>query len=179
MKALIDFYSSWISRFQPTHVVFNDPTTMKITETHPLRHTFKRINIIHTAEQLPFGPFVNGVAGHCLAPKAEDRLLRGLDGIWTVSKAIHDYAWTHGKLKTTFLIHPSRTYLDHKTGQMPIARNNVDKDEIGMVNPCPHKGISILLALAKRFPHLKFVTWKSWGTSRDHLAELLALPNIR
>jgi hypothetical protein len=106
-------------------------------------------------------------------------MLRGLDGIWSVSKAVQDYAWIHGKLETKFLIHPALTYLDQETRSMPVVRNNIDKDEIGMINPCPHKGLSILLALAKKFPHMKFVTWKSWGSSREHLEQLQALPNMK
>ncbi len=179
MKSLVDVYSQYISSFKPTHVIFNDPITMKITEDHPDRDNFKRVNIIHTAEQLPFGPFVAGVDGHCLSPKVEDALLRGLDGIWSVSKAVKEYAWTHGKLDTTFLVHPPSTYLDKESGAMPVVRNNIDKDEIGMVNPCPHKGLSILVALAKKFPDMKFVTWKSWGSRTVHIDQLLALPNVK
>lgn len=179
MQAIVHIFSFHIKMFRPTHVIFNDPITMKITLLHPARHTFKRINIIHTAEQLPFGPFCGGVDGHCLSAKVEDRLLRGLDGVWSVSHAMQEYAWTHGRLQTKFLVHPTLTYVDKDTGAMPVVRNNIDKTEIGMVNPCPHKGLSILLALAKKFPNMKFVTWKSWGTSKEHLAQLQALPNMQ
>ncbi|KAK4135078.1 glycosyltransferase family 4 protein [Trichocladium antarcticum] len=179
MQALVRLFADRITEFRPTHVIFNDAITMKVTANHPNRSTFKRINIIHTAEQLPFGPFVAGVDGHCLAAKVEDGMLRELDGIWAVSKAIQDYAWTHGTLETKFLVHPSMTYMDNKTGGMPVVRNNIDKHEIGMVNPCPHKGLAILLALAKKFPDMKFVTWKSWGTQKEHQAQLIAHPNIQ
>jgi hypothetical protein len=179
MNSLVTFFSSHIKTFEPTHVIFNDPITMKVTEGHSERKTFKRINIIHTAEQLPFGPFVAGVDGHCLSPRVENDMLRDLDGIWSVSVAVKDYAWTYGRLATTFLVHPPMTYLDTATGGMPVVRNNIDKDEIGMVNPCPHKGLSILVALAKKFPHMKFVTWKSWGSRAVHIEELEALPNVK
>lgn len=179
MQTLTRLFAGHIAQFKPTHVVFNDPITMKVTAGHPDRAQFKRINIIHTAEQLPFGPFVAGIDGHCLAAKIEDAMLRELDGIWTVSKAIQDYAWTHGQLRTTFLVHPSMTYMDSMTGGMPVVRQNIDKEEIGMINPCPHKGLRILLALADKFPEMKFVTWKSWGTQKDHQAQLLAVPNIQ
>ncbi|KAL2259274.1 hypothetical protein VTK26DRAFT_7108 [Humicola hyalothermophila] len=179
MEVLVRIFSTHITLFRPTHVIFNDPITMKITANHPARDSFKRVDIIHTAEQLPFGPFVAGIDGHCLSPKAEDEMLRGLDGIWAVSRAIQDYAWTYGQLETTFLVHPTLTYLDAKTGGMPTVRNNADKDEIGLINPCPHKGLDIFLALAKKFPEMKFVTWKSWGTEKAHAAQLLALPNVQ
>ncbi|KAL1836512.1 hypothetical protein VTJ49DRAFT_5052 [Mycothermus thermophilus] len=181
MQSLVQLFSEHITKFQPTHVVFNDPITMKLTAEHAERATFKRINIIHTAEQLPFGPFAAGVDGHCMSPAVEDALLRGLDGIWSVSKAIQDYAWTYGKLKTTFLTHPIATYLDKDESGMPVippVRNNIDKDEVGMVNPCAQKGLSILIELARRLPHIKFVVWKSWGSRRDHLAQLEGIPNL-
>lgn len=178
MQTLVRLFSAHIAAFKPTHVIFNDPITMKLTAFHPARHTFKRINIIHTAEQLPFGPFVAGVDGHCLSPRVENEMLRELDGIWSVSMAVKEYAWTYGQLETTFLVHPPMTYLD-KDGGMPVVRNNIDKDEIGMVNPCPHKGLSILIALAKKFPDMKFVTWRSWGSRTVHLEQLKALPNVK
>jgi hypothetical protein len=179
MRTLIGLFSTTIAAFKPTHVIFNDPITMKITASHPARDTFKRVNIMHTAEQLPFGPFCAGVDGHCLSPAVENTMLRDLDGIWSVSMAVKDYAWKYGKLATTFLVHPPSTYLDQATGGMPVVRNNIDKDEIGMVNPCPHKGLSILLALAHKFPHMKFVTWKSWGSRTAHVEQLLVLPNVK
>lgn len=179
MQTLIDIFSEHITAFRPTHVVFNDPVTMKVTADHALRSTFKRINVIHTAEQLPFGPYCNGILGHCSSPVVEDQLLRELEGIWVVSKAIRDYAWQYGKLKTTFLVHSPLTYLDARTGGMPFQRYNIDKVEVGMVNPCPHKGLSILIELAKRLPQIQFVTWSSWGSGKKHLAELEALPNMK
>ncbi|KAK4097999.1 glycosyltransferase family 4 protein [Parathielavia hyrcaniae] len=178
MQVLVKFFSDHITEFKPTHVIFNDPITMKITDTHPERKTFKRVNIIHTAEQLPFGPFCAGVDGHCLSPRVENAMLRKLDGIWSVSMAVKEYAWKYGQLVTTFLVHPPSTYLDQATGGMPVVRNNIDKEDIGMVNPCPHKGLSILVALARKFPHMNFVTWRSWGSRTAHLQQLQALPNV-
>jgi len=177
MRALVHLFSEHISRFEPTHVVFNDALTMKVAANHPLRPWFKRICIIHTAEQLPFGPYSQGVYGHCLSPKYEDSLLRDLDGIWAVSKAIQEYSKKYGNLDTTFLVHSPLTYLDSKRC-MPLVRYNIDKNAIGMVNPCPHKGMDILVPLAKELPHIKFVTWASWGSGQEHLEALDAIPNI-
>jgi len=179
MKTLIQVFSTQITAFNPTHVVFNDPLTLKITSVLPKRDKFKRVAMVHTAEQLPFGPYCNGVPGHCISPKAEDELLREVDGIWVVSKALQDYAKTYGNLDTTFLVHSPLTYLDTKTGGFPSIRNNVNKYEVGMINPCPHKGLSILLALAKRLPDIKFVVWKSWGTGPEVIEKLRSLPNMQ
>jgi glycosyltransferase involved in cell wall biosynthesis len=177
MKALVKLWSNQIHRFEPTHVVFNDALTMKVSAHHALRPTFKRIGIIHTAEQLPFGPFSQGIQGHCLSPKFEESLLRDLDGIWSVSKSIQEYTKIFGNLDTTFLVHSPLTYLDSKR-QMPLVRNNIDKVAVGMVNPCPHKGMDILIGLAKALPHIKFVSWASWGSGDEHLEVLNAIPNI-
>lgn len=181
VKALVNFFSETIEKFKPTHVVFNDPITMKLTATHPNRVSFKRVNIIHSAEQLPFGPYAAGVEGHCYSPAAENELLRGLDGIWSVSQALTDYARIHGNLETKFLVHPLATYLDKGADgkpTRPVVRDNIDKDEVGMVNPCPQKGSSILIEVARQLPHIKFVVWKSWGTRADIVARLEALPNV-
>ncbi|KAK4162918.1 glycosyltransferase [Cladorrhinum sp. PSN259] len=175
----IRIFSTHIADFRPTHVIFNDALTMKITAVHPARSTFKRVSVVHSAEQLPFGPYVAGVSGHCLSARVENDLLRHVDGIWTVSKAIQDYAWEHGGLKTKYMVHSRNTFLSNQTRGMPMVRNNVDRDEVGMINPCPYKGLSILLALAKRLPHIKFVTWESWGSEPEHIDMLRSLPNVQ
>ncbi|KAK4179113.1 putative glycosyltransferase [Triangularia setosa] len=179
IKGLTDVYANAINDFKPTHVLFNDALTMKLTAGHVLRESFKRVCVVHSAEQLPFGPYCAGVEGHCISAKVENEMLRKLDGVWSVSKAIQRYAWEHGRLQTKFLAHTPWTFLDLDTGRMPIIRNNVDKEEIGMVNPAPIKGLDILLGLAAKFPHMKFVTWTSWGSKPRHIERLKAYPNIR
>ncbi|KAK4184101.1 glycosyltransferase [Podospora australis] len=178
MEKMVRLFTTSISSFHPTHVVFNDALTMKITANHPYREMFKRACVVHTAEQLPFGPFVAGVSGHCMSPAVEDRLLRDVDGVWSVSRAIQEYALKYGNLRTKFMVHSPNTYLDARTLALPRVRNNVDRDEVGMVNPCPPKGLSILLEVARRMPHVKFVTWISWGSQPEHIAALKALPNM-
>lgn len=186
-----------IRNFRPTHVIFNDALTMKLTHemtyaaripeamaTFPAGYEeyrpidFKRVAVIHTAEQLPFGPYCGKIFGHCTSPEAEDNLLRGLDGVWAVSKAIQNYAWLYGELDTTFMVHSTLSYMDKNTNKVPAIRNNVDKFEVGMVNPCPHKGLSILIDLAKKMPNVNFVVWISWGSQKGHMQQLRALPNM-
>ncbi|KAK3361564.1 UDP-Glycosyltransferase/glycogen phosphorylase [Lasiosphaeria ovina] len=179
VKALVNLYTASITEFRPTHVVFNDAMTMKIASLHPDRAKFKRVVVVHTAEQLPFGPYCSGLPGHCMSAEKEDVMLRDVDGIWVVSRAIHDYALKYGNLETKFLNHSTMTYLDSKTGGIPERRRNENKDDVGLINPCPYKGLAILVALAKKLPHVNFVTWASWGSKPEHKELLQSLPNVK
>ncbi len=182
MGALVNMWSTQIAEFQPTHIVFNDGLTMKITQ-QILRSAglasslkFKRVCVIHSSEQLPFGPFCGGLSGHCLSATSENEMLRELDGIWSVSRVIQNYALAHGNLQTTFFVHSTWTYLEG--GNIPMRRNNVDKTEVGLVNACALKGLPIFIELAKKLPHVQFVTWATWGTKQVHLDQLRELPNV-
>lgn len=121
-----------------------------------------RIGIIHTAEQLPFGPFAGGVPGHASSP-SELKLYQMLDGIWSVSNAIKQYALKYGQLQTSFFVHHPWTYLEKKTYEMPVHLHNWDKKFICMINPCVVKGSPILINLAKSCPRYDFLVYKSWG----------------
>jgi hypothetical protein len=121
-----------------------------------------RIGIIHTAEQLPFGPYAGGVPGHVSSP-SEHNLLQQLDGIWSVSNAIKQYALTHGQLRSTFFVHHPWTYLEEKKHGLPVHLHNWDKKYIGMINPCPVKGGQIVVDIAKLCPQhdVSRRLWKS------------------
>ena len=60
-----------------------------------------------------------------------------------------------------------------------MRRNNVGKTEVGLVNACALKGLPIFVELAKRLPHVQFVTWATWGTKQVHLDQLRELPNVK
>jgi glycosyltransferase involved in cell wall biosynthesis len=47
-----------------------------------------------------------------------------------------------------------------------------------MINPCEVKGISIFLALARRFPQCRFGALEGWGTTAADRRALEALPNV-
>lgn len=184
MATLVKMWSTQIAEFRPTHVVFNDGLTMKITQ-QMLRSAgpgssvprFKRICVVHSSEQLPFGPFCGRLSGHCLSAASEREMLRGVDGIWSVSRGIQNYAFKYGDLQTSFFVHSTWTYLDG--GRIPMRRTNVERTEVGLVNACALKGLPIFVGLAKRLPHIQFVTWKSWGTKEVHLEQLRGLPNVK
>jgi hypothetical protein len=136
-----------------------------------------RVGVIHTAEQLPFGPFAGGVPGHVSSPSEND-LLQKLDGIWSVSNAIKQYALTHGKLQTTFSVHHPWTYLEEKKHKMPVHLHNWDKKFIGMINPCAVKGAQVLVSIAKSCPQYDFLVYKSWGFDNEIGKQLKNLQNM-
>ena len=139
--------------------------------------TARRIGIIHTAEQLPFGPFSGGMPGHVSTPRELD-LLQQLDGIWSVSSAIQRYALSHGGLETSCFVHHPWTYLDEKTHALPARQHNWDKKYIGMINPCKVKGVQILASLAEKCAQHDFLVYKSWGFDDAVGAQLEAMQNI-
>jgi hypothetical protein len=166
-----------LALFQPTHIIFNDSLSLNATLSMPLDVDAHRIFVIHCAEQLPFGPYAGGLTESACSPRELD-LLRDVDGIWAVSQAIKDYAYKHGQLETTFLVHDPWTYLDERTHQLPRQYHNWTNQIVGMINPSQVKGVKILLDLAKRLPRVKFAAWKSWGFDDDIRKQLEAMPNI-
>ncbi|KAI1268074.1 hypothetical protein F5Y18DRAFT_415557 [Xylariaceae sp. FL1019] len=178
MSDFVSFLQSEITAFSPTHIISNDGLTMQSTSVSEMPHLdCRRFTVVHTAEQLPFGPFANGIPGHASSPQELD-LLQELDGIWSVSDAIKRYALEYGRLSTDFHIHHPWTYLDDKTHQIPAQYHNWDKKYVGMINPCPVKGSNILIDVAKACPHLDFLAYKSWGLNAELEKQLDGIQNM-
>ncbi|KAF5668278.1 glycosyltransferase family 4 [Fusarium denticulatum] len=174
----VSFLQEEIRRFSPTHIISNDGLSMKASLAPELAHlTMSRIAVVHTAEQLPFGPFAGGVPGHSSTTREAD-LLQQLDGIWSVSETIRKYALQHGQLQTRFLVHHPWTYLVGKDHAIPDRAFNWDKKFVGMINPCPVKGASILVDLARKCPQLEFLTFMSWGADDATVKEMEDLSNM-
>lgn len=137
----------------------------------------RRIVVVHTAEQLPFGPFAGGMPGHsCTAHEAD--LLHRLDGIWSVSEVIRKYALDYGQLQTRFLFHHPWTYLVGKGHEVPRHLFNWDKKFVAMINPCAVKGSSVFLSLARACPKLDFLAYLSWGTDDKIVNQMEDLNNL-
>lgn len=115
--------------------------------------------------------------GHASSHRELD-CLRQLDGIWSVSNAIKQYALDHGQLDTSFFVHHPWTYLEEKKHMMPAQRHNWDKRFVGMINPCVVKGSHILVELAKVCPYFDFLVYKSWGFDDDVGKQMQHLQNM-
>ncbi|KAM0234622.1 hypothetical protein ACHAP5_010016 [Fusarium lateritium] len=174
----ITFLQDEIRYFSPTHIISNDGLSMQASFAPDLAYLgMRRIVVVHTAEQLPFGPFAGGMPGHsCTAREAD--LLHRLDGIWSVSEVIRKYALDYGQLQTRFLFHHPWTYLVGKEHELPRPLSNWDKGFVGMINPCAVKGSSIFLDLARACPKLDFLAYLSWGTGDRIVKQMEDLANI-
>jgi glycosyltransferase involved in cell wall biosynthesis len=132
-----------------------------------LRATPERVvYLVHTLQQLPFGPrtFYPSQSGRRLVARAR--------GIVSVSRAARDYVREHGGLESTVL-HP------HVYGPGPHPDlSTVDGGAVTMVNPCGFKGLPVLLGLADALPGTRFLAVLTWGHSIEDLAGLAARPNI-
>ncbi|GAB3830799.1 hypothetical protein GCM10027610_019800 [Dactylosporangium cerinum] len=119
--------------------------------------------LVHTLQQLPFGP-------RAFYPQASgQRLLRRVAGVVAVSRAARDYVRVHGGLDAT-LIHPPV----YGAGPWPASTG----DAVTMVNPCGYKGLPILLGLADACPDVPFLAVPTWGTTAADRAALARRPNI-
>ncbi|KAF3001789.1 hypothetical protein E8E13_001757 [Curvularia kusanoi] len=178
LQDFVSFLQNEITSFAPTHIMFNDGLSMHATSISEMPELDAcRISVIHTAEQLPFGPFFGGMYCHVSSPR-EAKLLQELDGIWSVSNAIKQYALEHGRLHTEFFTHHPWTYLNQYDHSMPTRLHNWDKRYVGMVNPCVVKGIQIFASIAARCPKHEFLVYKSWGFDTKIEDQLNLLQNV-
>src|ERR1700743_467706 len=104
LRQLVGYLMTHIVHFQPTHVLFSDPISLKATSTRQSLDGVKLVYMIHCAAQLPFGPYAGKLPGSSSTDMELD-LLRKVDGIWSVSKAISEYSRQNGQLDTTPLAH--------------------------------------------------------------------------
>ncbi|KAK5948052.1 hypothetical protein OHC33_010893 [Knufia fluminis] len=191
--ARAQLYADWIAdhltKFETTHVIFNDAFANVVTAEMPaLREKAARIEVIHTLEQLPAGPYAGGISGGAKT-QAELPLFKELDGLVAVSKAVQKYAKDHCGLDSEMIPNHAWSYKDKDTGDWPRYRHNFAKQTVAMVNPAFVKGYEIFLGMARENkqrvvennwdellnrPVYNFVAYISWGTDPDMIKDLQA-----
>lgn len=160
-----------------------------ITRNMPtLRERAARVEIVHTLEQLPTGPYAGGVSGGAKT-SAELPLFQELDGIVAVSRAVQKYAKAHCGLNTEMIPNHAWSYKDKDTGGWPRYRQNFAKQNVVMINPAYIKGYDIFLGMARmnkqrivennwdellNRPVYNFIAYSSWGSKPDMARELEA-----
>lgn len=69
-----------LNQFEPTHLIFNDALASVMTANMPaISKKTARVEVVHTLEQLPVGPYAGDISGGAKTP-AELPLFRDLDG---------------------------------------------------------------------------------------------------
>ncbi|MGH7832597.1 MAG: glycosyltransferase family 4 protein, partial [Candidatus Binatia bacterium] len=124
------------------------------------------VYLAHTPQMFPFGP-----AG--LYPgKKRTALIGQAAHIVTISRFVADYIrkWTGFE---SFVCQPPH----YGSGPFPHW-GRIDNGYVLLMNACAVKGISILSALARALPDIKFAGLPGWGTTRADWSSLGALRNV-
>jgi len=152
------------SHVQPDRLVIpNDDNQWTILEAALEVAPQRVVCIVHTLQQLPFGPQAYRT------DRRATELLAQCAGIVCVSNAARDYLRRSGLASTT--IYPN--VYEEMIGLRPSS----DGDLAMMVTPCSYKGIDIFLAMAQRLPDIKFAAVRGWATTNDDVHRVEALPN--
>ncbi len=124
------------------------------------------IYLAHTPQLFPFGP-----ASWSPSPEGTE-LVRACAGIVAIGD--HTAQYIEREIgRRPAVIHPP-VY-----GPGPFEQyGRAEAGSVTMVNPCVIKGVSIFLALARRFPRYRFAALPGWGTTAADRRDLEALPNV-
>jgi glycosyltransferase involved in cell wall biosynthesis len=156
-----------IQRHQPDWVLVSSEDLGQglLQEAH-LAAPGRVIYLAHTPQMFPFGPA-------SLNPRtAGAELVARCAAIVAIGSYTADYIEKHLGRRPT-VIHPP-VY-----GPAPYPRRDPDADGlITLINASAVKGISIFLALARRFPAFAFGALHGWGTTEEDFRALRQLPNV-
>ncbi len=161
------WFASQIAAFDPDVILTStdDPAHLML-EPALAAGRARVVYMVRATVALPFGPDT-GFAG-----ALKTAILQRADGVVTVSEYVARYARRWGRLDA---VHVPISLLEPG----PFAHlGRFGNRFVTMVNPCAVKGISIFLALARRFPSAEFAAVPTWGTTAADLQALRALPNI-
>ncbi|MBA3974077.1 MAG: hypothetical protein C0504_07660 [Candidatus Solibacter sp.] len=125
------------------------------------------VYLVRATIAVPFGPDSSGVN------ERKKEMLRRADGVVGVSRYVAGYVRQWAGIPA---IHLPISLLEPRAGYPLLGR--FDNPYVTMVNPCAVKGISILLGLADRMPHIQFAAVPTWGAEADDLDALRQRPNI-
>lgn len=119
-----------------------------------------------TIHSLPFGPF------SMMPNAAVTASLKKAMKIIVPSRHVGQYIEEHlGK--------PTMVYYPDVFGRPPFpSLGKYENPYVTMINPCPWKGGSIFMGLARSRPDIKFAAVPTWGATPDVLEQLARVPNI-
>ena len=161
------FSREQVRDFQPDRVLVSSEDLGQVLLGEALHAAPGRVvYLAHTPQLFPFGP-----ASWNPNPEGT-RFVHACAGIVAIGQHTAGYI-EHYAGRRPVVIHPP-IY-----GRGPFEKyGSFDKGLITIVNPCAVKGISIFLALARRFPEYSFGALPGWGTTAADRRALQALPNV-
>jgi glycosyltransferase involved in cell wall biosynthesis len=161
------YLSEQIRDFDPTWVIIpsQDPGQV-LLEAAVRQSPGNSIYLVMNPWDLPFGP------GALYRSAASVELVRQTAGVITVSRFLQDYIRRWSGLDSVVAHFP--VY-----GSEPFPYLGAyDNKFVTMINPSLIKGIVIFLALAEKFPDVKFAAVPTWATSAADLDALSRLANV-
>ena len=167
LTTLRERWAGEIRRFYPHWVIVSsDDPAQLFLETALEANRGRVVYLGRTTLALPFGPDAALESSH------KTGLLRRVAGVVGVSRYVADYVTKWSGI-------PAVSLPISLQGAGPFPEfHNFDSGYVTMVNPSAIKGVSILLALARRCPDYEFAAVPTWGTTEQDIAELRALPNV-
>ncbi|TPX64259.1 hypothetical protein SpCBS45565_g06004 [Spizellomyces sp. 'palustris'] len=172
LDARRSFVHEEIASFRPTHLLMNEPSSLKIAMDGNLKHPCVRVFIAHDCNNLPFGPFsVDGPGDAQLAR------LREVEGLWTVSKALKQYFLEFGQLDNAKVL-PNHPWIFSDEPEKLPYYDNWDKKYVCAINPGAVKGFHIVHAVAQSMPDVEFLVTKSWSMTEHVITKFEELPNV-
>jgi hypothetical protein len=156
-----------IQQFAPDFVMVSSEDLSHVLLREAVRSAPGRlVYLAHTPQFFPFGP-----ESWNPDPRAA-LLVRDARAIVAIGTHAAGYVQRHLGVAAS-VVHPP-IY-----GDAPYPRfGSFDDGWLLMINPCAVKGLSVFLALARRFPQLRFAALVGWGTTTADRQALHALPNI-
>ena len=156
-----------VREFRPDVLLVSEDTAHLMLgaalEADPARVVY----ISHSPATLPFGPDT-----FC-ADEDKTRLLKQARGVIAVSDYLTSYIGRWGGIKAETIRFPV-----YGSGPFPDL-GRFEGGCVTLVNPCPIKGRSIFLELARRLPGVEFAAVPTWGAVKEDLELIRDLPNVR
>jgi glycosyltransferase involved in cell wall biosynthesis len=166
--AFVDFLHRQIYDFAPDCMLFTPdglPWHRRLEDTVLGLGKPRLIYLAQTPRGFPFGPLQER---HGKLPPAV--LQAPHVHVLCLSQYLADYAHQHAGLK-------SRVFHPPVYGAPPFPTGG-PRELVTLINPCPDKGVAILLALAQRMPDVAFAVVPTWGPPSPELAAAQKLPNV-
>lgn len=156
-----------IEEFQPDWVLVSSEDVAHVLLREAAVHAADRlVYLAHTPQWYPFGPasWHNDPKATAIVRSARARVAIGE----TTASYIEKWCGAPADV-----VHPP-IY-----GEPPWPRfGSFTEGYVLMINPCVVKGISIFLALARRFPEVQFAGLAGWGTTQTDRDAMKALSNV-